>query len=595
MNVASLSTPPPLTQAVLCDRYAAPGERTVDEVRARIARALAEAEPAAGRQAWAARFLWAQRHGFIAGGRIAAHAGSRTGTMINCFVQPLGSALTAGAPRSADPMRDGASLPCVYEALSQAAQTLHLGGGVGIDYSSLAPRGTGPQDAQGAAPGPVATLRLFEGLSTFLAGFGRRGAAQMAVLRCDHPDIAAFMAAKAASGLQHVSLAVAVTDAFMVALQAGRSIDLVHDSAPSPYVASCAGSPRRSPAGGWVHDQMPAAAVWRTLVQQAHARGDPGVLFIDRINADNNLGYCEHIAATNPCGEQPLPAYGGCCLGSIDLPQLVRRPFESGAWVDIRRLRQLVPVAVRMLDNVLDLTAWPLPEQKAQALSTRRIGLGFTGLSDMLAMLGLHYADPLARAVAANVARHLRDTAYEASIDLARERGAFARLDAEGLLRPNTAASRLPAALRDRIRREGLRNSHLLCVAPAGSISLAFADNTSSGIEPPLAWGASLSRRRAPAGVRPEDPVADRAWRLHQTLHGPHTAFPPTLTTALGVSPQAHLEMVGAVAPYIDGSIAKTINLATDCSTEHIDALLRRAWRLGLKGLTVFRPPEATV
>lgn len=595
MSMASLSAPPPLAQAVLCDRYAAPSERTVDAVRTRIAHALAEAEPAADRQAWAARFLWAQRHGFIAGGRIAAHAGSRTGTMINCFVQPLGPGLTRGDPAGAESGGNGAWAPCVYDALSQAAQTLHLGGGVGIDYSALAPRGTAPRDAQGAAPGPVATLHLFEGLSTYLAGFGRRGGAQMAVLRCDHPDISAFITAKAAGGLQHVNLAVTVTDAFMVALRADRSIDLVHDRAPLMQAPHGAGGPRRSPAGGWIHAQVQASAVWRTLVHQAHARGDPGVLFIDRINADNNLGYCERIEATNPCGEQPLPAHGACCLGSIDLPQLVRRPFEPGAWVDIRRLRQLVPVAVRMLDNVLDLTAWPLPEQQAQALSTRRVGLGFTGLSDMLAMLGLHYADPLARSVAANLARHLRDAAYEASIDLARERGAFARLDAEGLLRPNTAASRLPAALRDRIRREGLRNSHLLCVAPAGSISLAFADNTSSGIEPPLAWGSSLSQRWAPAGVRPEEPVADRAWRLHQMLRGLHTAFPPTLTTALGVSPEAHLEMVAAVAPYIDGSIAKTINLAPDCSTEHIDALLRRAWRLGLKGLTVFRTPAATV
>ena len=566
----------PLSRAVLMERYAQAGERTADDVRARIAHALAQAEPPAQRAAWTSRFLHAQREGFIPAGRIAAHAGTGSGTLANCFVQPLADSI----------VRPVGTAPGIYGALAEVAQTLHQGGGVGIDFSPLAPRGAAAADGVAAAAGPVACLHLFEASSAFIGAPGRRGGAHMAVLRCDHPDIEAFIAAKAHGGLERFNLAVAVSDGFMRALQADAAVELVHAARPAAAPLAV-----RRADGAWVHGSVPARRIWQQLARHAHARGDPGVLFIDRINADNNLGDSERIAAANPCGEQPLPPYGACCLGSIDLTRLVCRPFEPGARLDLGRLRVLVPPAVRMLDDAIDLCAWPLPQQREKALATRRIGLGFTGLGDALVMLGLHHAQPAARALAATVARALRDAAYEASVELARERGAFPRFDAQGLLRPGRFASRLPAALQQRIRRHGLRHSHLLSVAPAGSVSLAFADNASTGIEPPLAWCRQPPARCAAPAAAAADTAQDHAWRLYRQLRGPRAAPTPAFVTATELSPQDHLAIVAAVAPYIDGAIAKTVNTPADCDVAGFASLFEQAWRLGLKGVAAYRAP----
>jgi ribonucleoside-diphosphate reductase alpha chain len=572
-------TSQPISQDVLIDLYAQPGEHGIDDVRRRVARALAQAEAPAERDAWEARFMATQRAGFIPAGRIAAHAGTGLGsTMINCFVQPIGDSIS----------HDDGALPSIYTALAETAETLRLGGGVGLDFSAIRPLGARVASTRAQAAGPLAFMHLFEASCRTLDAANARRAALMGVLRWDHPDIESFVTAKAGGGLEHFNLSVAVTDDFMHAVDAGRDVELVHAAAPGPQQLA-AGATQRAD-GAWVYRRLDAPGLWQRIVHAAHDHGEPGVLFLDRINADNNLGYCETLAATNPCGEQPLPDHGACCLGSIDLTRLVEQPFEPDARLDFARLDEIVPVAVRMLDNVLDLTTWPLPQQRAQALAKRRVGLGYTGLGDALVMLGLHYDSDAARDLAARITRQLRDAAYSASIALARERGAYPLFDAEGVLRAGSCASRLPAPLRQRMRQTGLRNSHLLSIAPAGSVSLAFADNASSGIEPAYAWHYLRHRRCCHGPTVTAYDVEDHAWRVFHQIKGAQSALPPAFVDALELSVQAHLAMVAAVAPYVDGAISKTVNAPAACTLGEFATLYRQAWRLGLKGITGFRP-----
>jgi len=567
----------PLGNDVLRDKYAQPGEHCADDVRRRIAHALAQAEPTAQRDAWQARFLQAQQAGFMPAGRIACSAGTALGaTLANCFVQPIGDSISHA---------DG-DHPAIYAALAEAAETMRRGGGVGYDFSRIRPRGALVASTRAHAAGPLAFLRVFDAACLTLESAGSRRAAQMGVLRCDHPDIEAFVDAKNAGELQNFNLSVGVTDAFMRALLAHGEIELVHRAEPGD-AQKAAGATQRGD-GLWVYRRIHAAALWERIVRSAYDHGEPGVLFLDRINAENNLAYCETIAATNVCGEQPLPPYGSCCLGSIDLTRFVAQPFSAQARFDFDAFADLVPTAVRMLDNVLDLTPWPLPQQRDEAQRKRRIGLGFTGLGDALIMLNLRYDAAPAQDTATRIARTLRDAAYAASIELARERGPFPLFDAAQLLRDGSFASRLPPELQERIRTHGLRNSHLLCVAPAGSISLAFADNVSAGIEPPYAW-SYLRHRRVQGGVRAYQ-VEDHAWRVYRRLKGEHAPLTPAFVNALELHPLAQVEMVAAVAPYIDGSISKTVNMGEGCRHADFEPAYLRAWRAGLKGLAAFRP-----
>ena len=574
MNIASQA----ISQDVLRDKYAQPGEATADDVRRRIAHALAQAEAQPQRAAWEARFLAAQQAGVIPAGRIAAAAGTELGaTLVNCFVQPVGDSIS----------HEECAHPPIYTALSEAAETLRLGGGVGYDFSRIRPRGALVTSTRSSAAGPVAFLHVFDASCRAIESIGSRRGAQMGVLRCDHPDIEAFVAAKSGGALQHFNLSVGVNDAFMHALDADRDFELVHIAQPGE--AQIAAGARLRADGQWVYGRMAARTLWERIVACAHDHGEPGLLFLDRINADNNLGYCEAIAATNPCGEQPLPPYGACCLGALDLTRFVVDPFEPHARFDFARMREVIPMAVRMLDNVLDLTVWPLPQHEREARSKRRIGLGITGLGDALIMLGLRYDGTAALKLAADIARDMRDAAYAASCALARERGAFPLFEADGYLCEGRFASRLPEALKQSVREYGVRNSHLLCIAPAGSISLAFADNVSNGIEPVYDWCYLRHRRMRDARVRAYE-VEDHAWRLYRRLRGPHTALPDSFVSAMELSMRAHLEMVAAMAPYVDGAISKTVNAGTNCTRGEFDTLYRSAWRRGVKGIAAFRP-----
>lgn len=571
--------PQEVTREVLAEKYAKGGEQTAEEIRDRVAKALAavEAEP----EAWAARFREAMAAGFIPAGRIMSAAGTGLqATLINCFVQPVGDAIAA---------TEGGK-PGIYPALQQAAETMRRGGGVGYDFSRIRPRGALVRSTASRASGPVSYMRVFDRSCETVESAGARRGAQMGVLRVDHPDIELFIDAKAVRGeLTNFNVSVGVTDAFMQAVEADGRFDLVHPAEPGDEIKA-AGAWRRDD-GRWVYRSIRARDLWDRIMAATYDHAEPGVLFLDRINSENNLNYCEVIEATNPCGEEPLPDFGCCCLGSLNLTRFVRAPFSAKARFDFKGFSALIPDAVRMLDNVLDVTDWPLPEQQAEAMAKRRIGLGFLGLGSALVMLGVRYDSDAGRELAGRITRTLRDEAYRASVALAREKGPFPRFDAAGYL-ASGFARRLPDGLRRQIQQHGIRNSHLLAIAPTGTISLAFADNASNGIEPPFSW--TYTRRKRTAEGHREYTVEDHAFRLYQARGGDPNQLPPAFVSALELSARDHQRMVAAVSPWIDTAISKTVNVPADYPYAEFKDLYLDAWHSGLKGLATFRPNLVT-
>jgi ribonucleoside-diphosphate reductase alpha chain len=942
---------------VLIEKYAKGEERSVDEVRARIAKALAAAEAPEQRAHWEARFAEVQRRGFVPAGRINSAAGTDlSATLINCFVQPVGDSIAS--------VEEG--FPGIYTALTEAAETMRRGGGVGYDFSRIRPKGAWVGSTQSSASGPVSYMRVFDRSCETVESAGARRGAQMGVLRCDHPDIEEFIHAKDHGDLRNFNISVGITDAFMKAVQDNADVDLVHRAEPGDK-QKAAGAFQRDD-GHWVYRRLPARALWEPIMRSTYDHAEPGVLFLDRINQDNNLSYCEDIAATNPCvtadswvmtsegarqvadlvgqpfvalvdgkpyatesagffatgskpvlklrttqgfelrltadhpvrrvtrktrylvesewtpagelnpgdelvlhdhralagwggahtqaegylmgmligdgtlkddkaiisvwapelkvaggdaglwprsaqalmaaveqaaatlphradfrgfqkpisgrgetrlastalrdlalalgarpghktitpameagssdfcsgllrglfdadgsvqgsqekgvsvrltqsdealllaaqrmllrlgvvstlyrdrrpaglallpdgkggqapyaqkaaheliiagdnllrfqqnigfedsakaerlnellaqyrralnrerftatvasleaegvepvfdvtvehihafdanglyvhncAEQPLPPYGCCCLGSVDLTHFVRQPFEGDASFDDAGFAEVCQVATRMLDNVLDVTVWPLERQREEAANKRRIGLGFTGLGDALVMLNLRYDTPAARDMARHISEVMRDASYLASVDLAVERGAFPLFNADLYLSRGTFASRLPVAVKDKVRAHGLRNSHLLSIAPTGTISLAFADNASNGIEPAFSWTYTRKKRMADGSYK-EYAVEDHAWRLYRHLKGVDAPLTDAFVTALEMSAEAHALMVAAVAPCIDTSISKTVNVPADYPYADFQGLYLQAWQSGLKGLATYRP-----
>jgi ribonucleoside-diphosphate reductase alpha chain len=551
---------------VLRERYLAPGEHTVDDVRHRVAIALASVESPRKRADYADIFLQAMRAGFIPGGRIQAAAGLQTAaTLINCFVQPV-----------LPPMHRAAW----HEGVRQAMVTMAAGGGVGYDLSDLPPRND-PHSLQEmpGLPSPLEFLDLMEQRVAQAIVHRDRRAAQMAVLRIDHPDVIAFIQRKRSGGLAHFNLSVSVTDASMD--KAFR--DEIWDLRYQPKgILNDQVSDRSI-----VYNRLPARHVMQQLQDATYACGEPGVIFIDQVNRDEGVTNQAPLRAANPCGEQFLPDYGACNLGSIDLTRFVRSPFSLRAQFDLNRFADVARVAVRALDNVIELTHWPLPEHVELARRQRRIGLGFTGLGDALFMLGLRYDSSAGCAFAARVARCLRDAACEASIRLAMERSSFPDLDALTYLTRPRAGSRLPEHLRRRIQQHGIRNSHRLSIAPTGSISLAFADNVSPGIEPIM--GPQIWHRGRGAATDETALVADHAWRLFRSRFGGCARLPPAFLTAADVSPTSQLRMLASVTPFVDAGISKTISIPTDYPRAAFDPLMRQAWLMGVKAFTCYR------
>ena len=567
---------------VLQEKYLKAGESTVHDVYRRVARALASVEQADRQAHFEALFLANLEAGAIGAGRIMSAAGAGIqATLINCFVQPVGDSIQGV---------DDEGYPGIYEALREAAETMRRGGGVGYDFSRIRPRGAQVRGTASIASGPCSYINVFDQSCATVESAGARRGAQMGVLRIDHPDILEFMGAKRTPGRwNNFNVSVAVNDAFMAALQARHDWQLVHRAQPcAQRIAE--GAFLRSD-GLWVYATMPAQELWDAVMRSAYGYAEPGILFLDTIARDNNLCAIEVISATNPCGEQPLPPYGCCDLGPIILPQFVRHPFgfSGTAAFDFEGFEQAVALQVRALDNVLDLSFWPLAQQRAEAAAKRRIGVGFTGLGDTLAMLCLRYDSDAGRAMAARIARHMRDAAYTASVALAMERGPFPLFDAAQYFQPGNFASRLPQELQQAISSYGLRNSHLLSIAPTGTVSLAFADNASNGIEPAFSW-VYRRKKRLPDGSTQDYAVEDHAWRLFRHLGGDVNALPDYFVSALEMAAQDHLAMMQAVQPFVDTAISKTVNVAADYPFSQFRDLYLHAWQAGLKGLATYRP-----
>ena len=577
------ASPQEISVDILLEKYAKDGEQSIDDIYQRVAKGIASVEKPERQAHFEQVFLANMHAGAIGAGRIMSAAGTDIqSTLINCFVQPVGDCIQGV---------DDDGFPGIYEALKQAAETMRRGGGVGYDFSRVRPRGGRVKGTASLASGPCSYINVFDQSCSTVESAGARRGAQMGVLRIDHPDVLEFITAKRTPGRwNNFNVSVGVNDQFMHAVQNDLAWQLVHKAKPGELLMSQGLTQRLD--GQWIYAEMPAREIWQTVMQSAYDFAEPGILFLDNINRDNNLAYCENLEATNPCGEQPLPPYGCCDLGPVILPKFVQHPFGldgTAPRFDFENFVQAVFTQVRMLDNVLDLTHWPLPEQAMEANAKRRIGVGFTGLGDALVMLNLPYNSEAGRLFASDIARVMRDTAYAASIELARERGSFPMFDAEAYLAGTGFASRLPAELREDIARHGLRNSHLLSIAPTGTVSLAFADNASNGIEPAFSWTYTRRKREIDGGIR-EYTVQDHAWRVYRELGGDVDQLPPAFVTALEMSAQDHIAMMAAVQPYVDTAISKTVNVPAECLFEDFSQLYMQAWAANLKGLATYRP-----
>ena len=578
----------PISRDVLAEKYFKPGESSLEQLYGRVARALASVEKPELRAEWEQKFLTNLHAGAIGAGRIMSAAGTDIqATLINCFVQPVGDAIQGV---------DDEGYPGIYEALREAAETMRRGGGVGYDFSRIRPKGAFVKGTHSIASGPCSYMNVFDQSCSTDESAGSRRGAQMGVLRIDHPDVAEFITAKRTPGRwNNFNVSVGVSDAFMQAVANGTDWELVHKAKPGQKVLEGGGYQRAD--GLWVYRKLPARELWDTIMQSTYDFAEPGILFLDQIGRDNNLNYCEKIEATNPCGEQPLPPYGCCDLGPIILTNFVRNPFGAGgdAAFDFDAFEQVVATQVRALDNVLDVTFWPLEQQRNESAHKRRIGVGFTGLGNALTMLKLRYDREDGRAMATEIARRMRDAAYRASVELAKEKGAFPKFKADGYLAEGTFASRLPADIQADIRQHGIRNSHLLSIAPTGTVSLAFADNASNGIEPAFSWGYKRNKREAD-GSKSSYTVEDHAFRLYRsvvdsTVSSDDTGkLPDYFVNALEMSAQDHVAMMEAVQPFVDTSISKTVNIPEDYPYDSFKDLYRQAWQAGLKGLATYRP-----
>ena len=532
-----------------------PLDGTVEDTWRRIARALAETE--ADPAAWEDRFYTAlEDFKYLPAGRITAGAGTgRSVTLFNCFVMGTIPDSLAG----------------IFQMLKEAALTMQQGGGIGYDFSTIRPRGAGVKGVAADASGPLSFMDVWDAMCRTIMSAGSRRGAMMATMRCDHPDIEAFIEAKKdPARLRMFNLSVLVTDPFMAAVKADGPWELVFD--------------------GRVYKTLDARDLWNRIMRSTFDVAEPGVIFIDRINQLNNLAYCETIAATNPCGEQPLPPYGACLLGSVNMARLVSQPFDPGAELNLAALDDLVRVAVRMMDNVVDTSRFPLPEQAAEAKAKRRIGLGVTGLADALLMLGLRYGSEAAAAQTEAWMKAIARSAYLASVDLAREKGPFPLFDAEKFL-ASGSLTHMDADVRAAIRQHGIRNALLTSIAPTGTISL-YAGNVSSGIEPVFAY-AYTRKVLQKDGSRTEEEVVDYAVQMWRERFG-DAPLPDWFVNAQTLPPLDHVRMQAAAQTWIDSSISKTINCPEDISFEDFKEVYMAAWDQGCKGCTTYRPNDVT-
>lgn len=535
-----------------------PIDQNVNESWRRIANALAINEPEYNTEFYGAL----QDFKYLPAGRITSGAGTgRNVTLFNCFVMGTVPDDMAG----------------IFDMLKEAALTMQQGGGIGYDFSTLRPKGAPVKGVAADASGPITFMGVWDAMCRTIMSAGSRRGAMMATMRCDHPDVMDFITAKQdATRLRMFNLSVLVTDDFM---------DAVKNDLPWSFMWK----------GERYGESIQARDLWDMILQSTYKQAEPGVIFIDRINQTNNLRAIETISATNPCGEQPLPPYGACLLGSINLARLVRDPFTENATMDYNELRPLVATAVRMMDNVVDVSKFPLPEQRAEAEAKRRIGLGVTGLADALVMMGIVYGSDEAVERTEAWMSEIAHAAYEASVELAIEKGPFPLFDAKEFLAEGTFASTLSKTLRNRIKKYGIRNSHLTSIAPTGTISL-YAGNVSSGIEPIFALQYTRKVLEDDGSKRDElveDYAVSEYWKMVRNSPIQHV-LPDYFVTAQTLTPGDHIRMQAAAQKWVDSSISKTINCPEDISYDDFKNVYMEAWDTGCKGCTTYRPNDVT-
>ena len=530
-------------------------EQTVQDTWHRIAKALSEVETEPKK--WETIFYNALTDfKFLPAGRITAGSGTkRNVTLFNCFVMGV--------------IPD--SMSGIFDMLKEAALTMQQGGGIGYDFSTIRPKGSLVKGIAADASGPVSFMDVWDSMCRTIMSAGSRRGAMMATMRCDHPDIEEFIAAKSDSQkLRMFNLSVLVTDAFMEAVKKGEDWKLIYNNK--------------------VYSVIKAADLWDQIMRATYNFAEPGVIFIDRINATNNLSYCETITATNPCGEQPLPPYGACLLGSINLAKLVEQPFDKNAYLDVSQLEDLVSTAVRMMDNVIEVSQFPLEAQKLEAKNKRRIGLGVTGLADALLMVGLRYGSDEAVKKTEKWMKTIARSAYNASINLAEEKGAFPLFDPEKFI-VSGKMIQMDEDVKQAVHKFGIRNALLTSIAPTGTISL-YAGNVSSGIEPVFAY--SYKRKVLQNdGSHVEEEVVDYAVQLWRDKFG-DAPLPDFFVSAQNLTPADHVKMQAAAQKWVDSSISKTINCPEDISFDDFKEVYIQAYDTGCKGCTTYRPNEVT-
>jgi ribonucleoside-diphosphate reductase alpha chain len=534
------------------------GDATLSDTCSRVAQAIAAAEAPNDRDRWIKRFEDAlSSYEFLPAGRILTGAGTgRDVTLFNCFVMGL--------------IED--DMASIFDNVKEAALTMQQGGGIGHDFSTLRPRGASVTSIGAEASGPVSFMDVWDAMCSTIMSAGTRRGAMMGAMRCDHPDIEEFIAVKAdAKRLRNFNLSVLVTDDFMTAVKANADWYLVFD--------------------GRTYKTLPARELWDMILRGAYDYAEPGVIFIDRINALNPLNYCETLYVTNPCGEQPLPPHGACLLGSINLARLIKNPFQKDAALDEDRLNELVPIAVRFLDNAIDVSRFPLEAQQAEARAKRRIGLGVTGLADALIMCGRRYGTKKAAKTARKWMGMIERAAYLASAEIAAEKGSFPLFDQKDYMAA-PHIGRLDKDVRKTISALGVRNGLLTSIAPTGTISL-LAGNVSSGVEP--VFDFKYTRRiLGKDGEQTEQQVEDYAHRLYRHMFGDEKKLTDSFVTVQDLTPEDHLTMQAALQTHVDSAISKTVNCPEDMSFEEFRPLYESAYELGLKGCTAYRPNPVT-
>ena len=536
-----------------------PLDKTVEDTWRRVARGLSIFEQ--NRDYWEKEFFECLKDfKFLPGGRIIANAGTgrKQVTMFNCYVL--------------NKIED--SLEGIFATIHNAAMTQKQGGGIGMNFSTIRPKGAFIKGVQAEASGPVSYMHVFDATCKTIMSAGQRRGAQMGVLSCSHPDIEEFIDSKRdGKSLKMFNLSIAITNDFVEAVKEDKNWDLVFDNK--------------------IYKTVRARDLWDKIMHSTYDYAEPGFILIDRINELNNLNYCEDIRATNPCGEQPLPPYGACLLGSVNLTRFVKNPFENNAVIDFDGITKTVTTAVRMLDNTVDISNYPLNSQRDEALSKRRMGIGITGLADALIFMQSRYGSTDSTAIAAKIMKTICHAAYRASIELAKEKGAFQLLDREKYVN-SKFVSQLPEDIREGIIKHGIRNSHLTSIAPTGTISL-YAGNVSSGLEPVFAL--SYTRKVRTGGDNSEtveQEVCDYAYKIYKEISGNNDAnsLPDYFATTDTVTPNEHVDMQAALQPYIDSSISKTINVPTNLSFDKFKDIYMYAYDSNLKGCTTFRPNE---